>query len=89
MTQDMVIQGRHITADEIGLIHGLMAVHCDWGRTRLSEELCRLWDWRNAQGRIKDMAARTLLLKLARVSEEDCRNIPNSMAQRELRPHVT
>jgi hypothetical protein len=66
MTQDMVIQGRHITADEIGLIRGLMAVHCDWGRTRLSEELCRLWDWRNAQGRIKDMAARTLLLKLER-----------------------
>jgi hypothetical protein len=66
MTQDMVIQGRQITADEIGLIRGLMAVHCDWGRTRLSEELCRLWDWRNAQGRIKDMAARTLLLKLER-----------------------
>ncbi len=66
MTQDMVIQGRHITADELGLIRGLMAVHCDWGRTRLSEELCRLWDWRNAQGRIKDMAARTLLLKLER-----------------------
>ena len=66
MTQDMVIQGRHIAADEIGLIRGLMAVHCDWGRTRLSEELCRLWDWRNAQGLIKDMAARTLLLKLER-----------------------
>jgi len=66
MTEGMVIQGRNITADQIGLIRGLMAVHCDWGRTRLSEELCRLWDWRNAQGRIKDMAARTLLLKLER-----------------------
>jgi len=62
----MVMQGRRITADEIGLIRGLMADHCDWGRTRLSEELCRLWDWRNAQGRIKDMAARALLLKLER-----------------------
>ena len=62
----MVIQGRRIAADEIELIRGLMADHCDWGRTRLSEELCRLWDWRNAQGRIKDMAARTLLLKLER-----------------------
>ena len=27
---------------------------------------CRLWDWRNALGRSKDMAARTLLLKLER-----------------------
>ena len=62
----MVMQGRRITADKIVLIRGLMADHCDWGRTRLSEELCRLWDWRNAQGRIKDMAARSLLLKLER-----------------------
>jgi len=66
MAQSMVIQGRIITADEIGLIRGLMVEHRDWGRTRLSEELCRRWDWRNAQGRIKDMAARTLLLKLER-----------------------
>ncbi len=66
MAQSMVIQGRHITAVEIGLIRNLMAEHSDWGRTRLSEELCRLWNWRNAQGRIKDMAARTLLLKLER-----------------------
>lgn len=66
MAQDMVIQGRTITAEEIGLIRSLMAEHRDWGRTRLSEELCRRWDWRNGQGRIKDMAARTLLLKLER-----------------------
>ena len=38
-----------------------MTEHRDWGRTRLSEELCH----RLAQ-RIKDMAARTLLLKLER-----------------------
>ena len=37
-----------------------------WLARHPSEELCRLWDWRNAQGRIKDMAARTLLLKLER-----------------------
>jgi len=66
MAQVMVMQGRSITAAEIGLIRDLMAAHPDWGRTRLSEELCRRWDWRNAQGRIKDMAARTLLLKLER-----------------------
>lgn len=66
MTQDMVIQGRNITDVEIGLIHNLMAEHSDWGRTRLSEELCRCWNWRNDQGQLKDMAARTLLLKLER-----------------------
>jgi len=66
MTDAMVIQGRKLSTEDIGLIQGLLAKHRDWGRTRLSEELCCLWDWRNAQGRIKDMAARTLLLKLER-----------------------
>src|SRR3990172_5395192 len=66
MTGVMVIQGRKLSTEDIGLIQGLLATHRDWGRTRLSDELCCLWDWRNSQGRIKDMAARTLLLKLAR-----------------------
>jgi hypothetical protein len=66
MTGGMVVQGRELSDEDIGLIQGLLAVHRDWCRTRLSEELCRLWDWRNARGRIKDMAARTLLLKLER-----------------------
>ena len=66
MTGVMVVQGRELSAEDIGLIQGLMTEHRDWGRTRLSEELCHRWDWRNARGRIKDMAARTLLLKLER-----------------------
>lgn len=64
MESIMVIQGRELSNADIELIRGLLAVHPDWGRSRLSEELCRLWNWRNARGRIKDMAARSLLLKL-------------------------
>jgi len=66
MTSVMVIQGRELSAQDRGLIQGLLTERPEWGRTRLSEELCRRWDWRNAQGRLKDMAARTLLLKLER-----------------------
>ena len=62
----MVVQGRKLCCEDIELIRDLLAEHPQWGRTRLSEELCRLWDWRNGQGRIKDMACRTLLLKLER-----------------------
>jgi hypothetical protein len=62
----MIIQGRHLDESAIGLIRGLLAAHPDWHRTRLSRELCALWNWHNAQGRPKDMAARTLLLKLER-----------------------
>ena len=66
MQEVMVIQGRELRGEDLDLIGSLMVGHPDWGRSRLSEELCRRWDWRNAQGRIKDMAARTLLLKLER-----------------------
>jgi hypothetical protein len=66
MTGEMVVQGRELHAEDIGLIRSLLAEHGDWCRTRISEELCRRWDWHNARGRFKDMAARTLLLKLER-----------------------
>jgi hypothetical protein len=51
---------------DLDLIRGLLDDHPDWNRTRLSRELCARWNWHNAQGRPKDMAARTLLLKLER-----------------------
>ena len=66
MKGSMVIQGREIGQAEIDLIRGLLTGHSDWHRTRLSRELCRRWDWRNAAGQPKDMACRSLLLKLER-----------------------
>ena len=75
MTKTMILQGREVSDADIELIRTLMAAHPAWGRTLLSVELCRLWDWRNAQGRLKDMAARTLLLKLERAVTSDCRRV--------------
>ncbi|MFA5214288.1 MAG: Druantia anti-phage system protein DruA [Methanoregula sp.] len=66
MAEIMVVQGRKLHAEDTELIRSLLAEHGDWCRTRISEELCRRWDWRNGKGRFKDMAARTLLLKLER-----------------------
>ena len=51
---------------DLDWMRNLMVTHPEWGRTRISVELCRQWDWHNQQGRPKDMAARTLLLKLER-----------------------
>jgi len=62
----MVIQGREIGGAELALICRLIEQNPDWGRTRLSQELCELWSWRAASGQLKDMACRTLLLKLHR-----------------------
>jgi len=59
-----IIQGRTIGPDEIASIQGLRAEHPQCSRYQLSRWLCQLWDWRDPQGQIKDMAARSLLLKL-------------------------
>lgn len=64
MTENELIQGRLIWPADLAQVRDLLAVHPDWSRYRLSRELARLWDWRSASGQLKDMAARTLLLKL-------------------------
>ncbi len=70
MASVMVMQGRELNTSDIEGICGLLQAHPEWNRTRLSRELCALWDWRNAAGRPKDMAARTLLLKLVFLHEQ-------------------
>jgi hypothetical protein len=50
--------------EQLAQIRALIGQRSDWSRYRLSRELARLWDWRTPQGQLKDMAARTLLLKL-------------------------
>jgi len=53
-----------ITAIEIELIQQLISSNPSWSRTRLSLELCRIWDWRHPDGRPKDISCRDLLLRL-------------------------
>ena len=60
----MVKQGREITPEDIQLIQQLLADNPSWGRTRLSKELCKIWQWCKLNGQIKDIACRSLLLKL-------------------------
>jgi hypothetical protein len=60
----LVIQGRTVRPEDIALIRDWLQAHPNSNRTRLSRELCVAWNWRNGTGRLKDMAARSLLLKL-------------------------
>jgi len=54
-----------ITQSEIDFIQKLISENPSWGRTKLSIELCNLWDWRYHDGRPKDISCRDLLRKLA------------------------
>jgi hypothetical protein len=60
-----IIQGRQIGPEQLAQVRQLLGAHPDWSRSQLSRQLARLWDWRNPAGQLKDMAARTLLRKLA------------------------
>jgi hypothetical protein len=66
MTGDFILQGRHLCAADVAWIQALIASHPRWHRTALSREICRCWEWKDETGRIKDMACRTMLLKLER-----------------------
>lgn len=66
MSDTLLIQGRTLTPADLDTIRNLIREQPEWHRTRLSRELCSMWDWRDATGRIKDMACRTMLLKLHR-----------------------
>ena len=64
MNKTTIIQGRKIVSEDIELIKKLIDANPSWGRTRLSKELCILWDLKSANGSLKDMSCRNLLLKL-------------------------
>ena len=59
------VQGRTLSGEDLTRLRALLSEHHTWNRTAVSRHLCEVWGWRNAAGQLKDMAARTLLLKLA------------------------
>lgn len=64
MLEVQVIQGREISQAQIEEIQTLIDANPFWSCWRLSRSLAQSWRWCSASGQLKDMAARTLLLKL-------------------------
>jgi hypothetical protein len=62
--QILIVQGRRLNGPGLEQLRHWVSGHPGWSRRRLSVELASRWDWRNGAGQLKDMAARTLLLKL-------------------------
>ena len=64
-TNDIIkIQGLNLKSTDIEMIKSLIISNPSWHRTRLSKEICELWNWKRPNGSLKDMACRTMLLKL-------------------------
>jgi len=64
MESDLLVQGRRLRREEIGWLAQWVADHPPGSRKGLARELCEHWGWRDHRGRLKDFAARSLLLKL-------------------------
>jgi hypothetical protein len=64
--EPLTIRNRKITAEDLVVIQAIIHEHWDRGRTHISRELCKQWNWVQPSGRLKDMACREVLLTLHR-----------------------
>src|SRR5580704_4094055 len=66
MASEWRYRGRVITAGEVTSIRQLIAANPSASRRRLSEKLCEAWQWKQANGALRAMVCRGLLLMLHR-----------------------
>jgi len=62
--KELIIRQRRIGTEELGLIRQLIAEEGHKGRSHLSNRLCEIWEWRQPNGRFRQIACRDLLRKL-------------------------
>jgi hypothetical protein len=66
MEEQITYRGRTVSSEDIGFIRDLIAQHPQASRWRLSKLLCEAWDWRHANGGLRDVLCRGLMLHLHR-----------------------
>jgi hypothetical protein len=79
-------RGRDITDGDVEIIRQIIAAYPSSSRRFISQEVCRAWEWRQANGALKDMVCRSLLLLLQsqgliKLPPPKCK-LPNPLANR-------
>src|SRR5438309_10393884 len=86
MASEWRYRGRVVTADELTFIRQLIAENPGASRRELSAKLCEAWQWKQANGALRDMVCRGLLLMLHRAGEIELPAVrfrpPNPLADR-------
>ena len=59
-------RGRQVTEADVAFIRELIVGHPGASRRALSVKLCEAWQWRQANGQLRDMGCRALMLALHR-----------------------
>jgi hypothetical protein len=62
----LTYRGRTISDDDVFFIRRLIADNPALSRRALSQKLCEAWNWRQANGTLRDMVCRGLMLQLHR-----------------------
>ena len=89
MNADIRYHGRSISRDEVHFIRDLIARHPQASRWRLSKVLCEAWGWRYADGTLRDVYTRGLMLFLHRgghIQLPDRKKAPRKHPGRRRRP---
>jgi hypothetical protein len=88
----VIYRGRSVTDAQIDCIRRLIQNRPELSRWKLSRELCEAWQWKQANGALRDMVCRGLLLKLHRAGEIQLpavkRAVRNRIAERARPIHI-
>ena len=68
MQTPLTYRHRLITEDDLVFIRKLIAEHPQLSRRALSAKLCEAWNWRQANGALRDMVCRGMMLMLHRAA---------------------
>jgi Domain of unknown function (DUF4338) len=79
-------RGRKISGEEIAFLRRLIQDRPELSRWKLSREVCEAWQWKQANGALRDMVCRGMLLMLHRAGEIELppikRGVRNRIAER-------
>ena len=82
-------RGRAISNEDILYIREMIALHPGESRRTLSKKLCEAWQWKQANGALRDMVCRSLLLMLDRAGHIELppvKFVPHNPLARRARP---
>lgn len=82
-------RGRAIHSEDILYIREMIAAHPGESRRTLSKKLCEAWQWKQANGALRDMVCRSLLLALDRAGHIELppvKFVPRNPLARRTRP---
>jgi len=86
MVMELRYRGRVVSAAEVEFIRRLIRNNPGASRRALSKQLCEAWEWKQANGAVRDMVCRGLLLMLERAGQIELPAVrfvpPNPLVER-------